>query len=157
RAYQLAVEYQSKIAAVMTQIAFPVLARTEGGDELLALRQRMVQLLTVAVFPILATLLLVAPVAIPWLFGPDWAPTVVPTQILVLGGAATMTINACGSALMAQGRARTLLGYGIGHFVAYVGAVLIVAKSGIVAVAIAGSVVHTIFLGVAYVVMLRGR
>jgi O-antigen/teichoic acid export membrane protein len=157
RAYQLAVEYQSKIASVMTQIAFPVLARTAGGDELQALRQRMVQLLTVAVFPILATLLIVAPVAIPWLFGPAWEPTVVPTQILVLGGAATMTINACGSALMAAGRARTLLGYGIAHFVVYVGSVLIVAKFGLIAVAIAGSVVHTIFLGVAYDVMLRGR
>jgi hypothetical protein len=35
--------------------------------------------------------------------------------------------------------------------------VLIVAKFGLVAVAIAGSVVHTIFLGVAYDVMLKGR
>ena len=36
RAYQLAVEYQRKIALAMAQIAFPVLSRTTGIEELLA-------------------------------------------------------------------------------------------------------------------------
>ncbi len=157
RAYQLAVEYQSKVAIAMAQIAFPVLARTAGPEEMLALRQRMVRLLTVAVFPLLAMLLLLAPVVIPWLFGSAWESAVLPTQILVLGGAATLAINACGSALMAAGRARTLLGYGVAHFAVYAGAVLAVARYGLPAVAIAGSVVHTAFLAVAYVVLLRGQ
>lgn len=156
RAYQLAVEYQGKIAVSMVQIAFPVLSRTEGTSELLALRQRMVQLQTVVLFPLLAMLLLLAPVVVPWLFGSAWEPAVLPTQILVLGGAATLVINACGSALMAEGRARAVLGYGVAHFVIYVGAVLVVAHLGISAVAIAGSVVHAIFLAVAYAVLLRG-
>lgn len=156
RGYQLAVEYQRKVAVVMAQIAFPVLARTEGTKELHALRQRMVQLQTVVLFPLLAMLLLLAPVVIPWLFGPTWAPAVLPTQILVLGGAATLVINACGSALMAEGRTRALLGYGIAHFVVYAGAVLAVAHLGLAAVAIAGSVVHTVFLLVAYVVLMPG-
>lgn len=156
RAYQLAVEYQSKVAVAMVQIAFPVLARTAGMKEMLALRQRMVRLQTVVLFPLLAMLLLLAPVAVPWLFGRDWEPAVEPTQVLVLGGAATLVINACGSALMASGRARALLGYGVAHFVVYVGAVLAVAHLGIAAVAIAGSLVHGIFLAVAYVLLLRG-
>jgi O-antigen/teichoic acid export membrane protein len=157
RGYQLAVEYQGKVAVAMSQIAFPVLARTAGTEELLALRQRMVQLLAVAVYPLLALLVILAPLVIPWLFGPAWEPAVLPTQILALGGATTMAINSCGSALMAAGRARALLGYGVAHFVVYVGAVLAVAHLGLAAVAIAGSVVHTIFLGVAYFVLLRGR
>jgi PST family polysaccharide transporter len=157
RGYQLAVEYQGKIADAMSQVAFPVLARTAGAEELLALRQRMIQLLSVVVFPLLATLLFLAPVVIPWLFGSAWEPSVLPTQILVLGGAATMAINAAGSALMAEGRARALLGYGIAHFVVYAGAVLAVAHLGLAAVAIAGSVVHGIFLIVAYIVLLRGK
>lgn len=157
RSYQLAVEYQRKVAVVMTQVAFPTLARTAGREELLALRQRMVQLLTVVVFPLLALLLLLAPVVVPWLFGSVWEPAVLPAQILVLGGAATLVIDACGSALMAVGRARALLGYGVAHFVAYVGAVLAVARFGLPAVAVAGSVVHAIFLGVAYIVLLRGQ
>lgn len=157
RAYQLAVEYQGKVAVAMVQIAFPVLARTEGREELLELRQRMVRLQTVVLFPLLAMLLFLAPVAVPWLFGPPWEPAVLPTQILVLGGAATLVINACGSTLMAEGRARSLLAYGVAHFVVYAGAVLAVAHLGISAVAIAGSVVHAIFLAVAYVVLLRGQ
>jgi O-antigen/teichoic acid export membrane protein len=157
RAYQLAVEYQSKIAVSMVQIAFPVLSRTTDIKELLALRQRMVQLQTVVLFPLLAMLLLLAPVVVPWLFGSAWEPAVLPAQILVLGGAATLVVNACGSALMAEGRARAVLGYGVAHFFVYVGAVMAVAHLGIAAVAIAGSVVHTIFLAVAYVVLLRGH
>jgi PST family polysaccharide transporter len=157
RGYQLAVEYQRKVAVVMVQIAFPVLARTEGTEQLHELRQRMVRLQTVVLFPLLAMLLLLAPLVVPWLFGPAWEPAVLPTQILVLGGASTLVINACGSALMAEGRTRALLGYGIAHFVAYAAAVLAVAHLGLAAVAIAGSVVHTVFLLVAYVVLLPGR
>lgn len=157
RGYQLAVEYQGKVAVPMVQMAFPVLARTEGKDELLSLRQRMVHLQTVVLFPLLVLLLVLAPVVVPWMFGPAWQDSVLPTQILVLGGAASLVINAAGSALMAEGRARALLGYGVAHFVVYVGAVVAVAHLGLAAVAIAGSVVHAIFLGVAYVVLLRGQ
>jgi len=157
RGYQLAVEYQSKVAVLMVQVAFPVLARTAGMKEMLALRQRMVRLQTAVIFPLLAILLLVAPLLVPWLFGAAWEGAVLPTQILVLGGAATVVINACGSALMAAGRARALLGYGVAHFVVYAGSGLAVAHLGIGAVAIAGSIVHAIFLAVAYEVLLRGH
>lgn len=154
RAYQLAVEYQRKISAVMNQMAFPVLARASGPNEMLALRRRMVRLLTAILFPLLVLLALVAPLAIPWLFGPNWEPAVVPTQILALGGAATLVIDAVGPALMAAGRARALLGYGVGHFVVYAGAVFVVASKGLTAVAITATVVHVIFLVIAYQVML---
>ena len=55
----------------MTQIAFPVLSRTAGTEEMLALRRRMVQLLTVVLFPLLALLVLLAPVARPLAVRPD--------------------------------------------------------------------------------------
>ena len=140
RGYQLAVEYQGKVAVPMAQMAFPVLARTDGTEELLGLRRRMVHLQTVVLFPLLVLLLVLAPVVVPWLFGPAWEGAVVPTQILVAGGAASLVINAAGSALMAEGRAKALLGYGVAHFVVYVGAVVAVAHMGLAAVAIAGSV-----------------
>jgi PST family polysaccharide transporter len=157
RAYQLAVEYQKKISAVMSQLAFPVLARTADKEQMLALRRRMVQMLTVILFPALVLLVLLAPVAIPWLFGSRWEPAVLPAQILAAGGAATLVIDAVGPALMAEGRAKALLGYGVGHFVAYAGAVLLVASNGIAAVAAAASVVHGVFLLIAYQLMLGGR
>jgi len=97
-----------------------------------------------------------APVLIPFLFGPRWAGAVVPTQILALGGASTLVINAAGTVLMATGRARALLGYGMAHFITYGLTVFLVVRLGIVAVAIDAAVVHTLFLVVAYVLMLRG-
>jgi lipopolysaccharide exporter len=150
RGFQLAVEYQSKISVVMTSVAFPVLARTAGTEELLALRRRMVRLLTIVVFPLLAMLAVLAPVAVPWIFGPDWEAAVTPTQILVGAGAATVLINAVGSVLMATGRARAMLGYGVAHFVIYVGVVLVASRWGLVGVSVAAVVVHGIFTVVAY-------
>jgi lipopolysaccharide exporter len=155
RAYTLAVEYQSKVAVVMTQVGFPVLARTRSAAELTQLYRQMVRVLTVALFPLLVLLAIAAPVAVPFLFGSRWAPAVVPVQILALGGASTLIINAVGTVLMATGRARALLGYGTAHFAVYGLTVLVVVRFGIVAVAIDAAVVHTLFLLVAYALMLR--
>lgn len=157
RGYQLSVEYQRKISSAMMQLAFPVLSRTAGEDEMLALRRRMVQLLAVILFPLLIMLVVLAPVVVPWLFGPAWEPAVVPAQILALGGAATLVIDAVGPALMAAGRTKAMLGYGVGHFTVYAGSVYVVAPHGLPAVAVAASVVHTIFLVIAYQVLLSGR
>jgi len=157
RAYQLAVEYQRKVSVVMTQMAFPILARAASEDAMLALRRRMVQVLTVVLFPALVLLVVLAPVLVPWTFGPLWEPAVLPMQILALGGGATLVIDAIGPALAATGRAKALLGYGVGHFVVYAGAVLLVSSRGIAAVALAASVVHLIFVVVAYQVLLGGR
>jgi lipopolysaccharide exporter len=157
RGYQLSVEYQRKISVLMSQMAFPILARTEDGERMQELRTRMVRLMTVVVLPLLVTLALSAPVLVPWAFGARWEPAVLPTQILALGGAAVLVTDAVGSALMAAGRARALLGFGVGHFAVYAGAVLAVASHGLAAVAIAASVVHTVFLAIAYQVLVGGR
>jgi O-antigen/teichoic acid export membrane protein len=156
RAYTLAVEYQSKIGVVMTQVGFPVLSRTRSTADLIGLSHQMIRLLTVVLFPILVLLAIAAPVVVPFLFGPQWDPAVVPVQILALGGAATLVINAVGAVLMAMGRARALLGYGLAHFAVYGVTAFFVVPLGITAVAVDAAVVHTLFLIVAYVLMLRG-
>ena len=157
RGFQLAVEYQGKISAVMYQVAFPVLSRTAGPEEMFALRRRMVRLLTVVLFPLLTLLALLAPVLVPWLFGPAWEPAVLPTQILAGAGAATVVIDAVGTVLMAAGRSRAMLGYGIAHFAVYAGAVLVASSHGLAAVSAAAVAVHVVFIVVAYQLMLRGR
>jgi lipopolysaccharide exporter len=155
RAYTLAVEYQGKLSIVMGQVGFPVLARTSDAAELAHLHHRMVRLLTIVTFPLLVMLAIGAPVLVPFLFGAHWVAAVAPVQILALGGASTLVINAAGAVLMATGRARALLGYGVGHFTVYGLTVFAVVRFGIVAVAIDAAVVHTLFLVVAYVVVLR--
>jgi lipopolysaccharide exporter len=153
RGYQLAVEYQKKIGVLMTQMAFPLLARSGDDQERALLRRRMIRLLTVVLFPLLALLVILAPDIVPWLFGSEWEPAVRPTQILAAGGAATLVADAAGSALQAQGRSRALLGFGVAHFSFYLGAVLLVASHGLVAVATAAAVVHTAFVGGIYAVL----
>lgn len=155
RAYTLAVEYQTKVAVVMTQVGFPVLARTPDRDELSQLYRQMVRLLTVLLFPLLVLLAITAPVLVPFVFGPRWAPAVVAVQVLAVGGASTLVINAVGTVLMATGRGRALLGYGTAHFLVYGLTVLLVVRLGIVAVAVDAAVVHTLFLIIAYRLMLR--
>lgn len=157
RGYQLAVEYQRKLTAVMSQMGFPVLARTIDADELMALRQRMVQLLCVMLFPILVTLVIVAPTLIPWLFGPEWEPAVLPTQILTGAGAATVIIDQVGAVFMARGRARALLGYGVAHFVVYIAAVVVGSRWGLAGVSVAAVASHGVFVYVAYRMMLSDR
>lgn len=157
RGYQLAVEYQSKLSSMMTQMAFPVLARTTGADELFVMRRRMVQLLTTVSFPLLGGLVILAPTLVPWLFGPAWEPAVLPTQILAGAGASSVVIDAVGAVLMATGRSRAMLGYGVAHFAVYIVAVLIGSRWGLTGVSIASVSSHAVFLVVAYQVMLRGR
>ena len=157
RAYTLAVEYQSKIGVVMQQVGFPVLSRTTSAAQLSQIYRQMVRLLTVVLFPLLVGLAITAPKLVPLVFGARWSAAVVPVQILALGGASTLVINAAGAVLMAQGRARAMLGYGTAHFAVYGLTVLAVVRLGITAVAIDAAVVHTIFLGVAYALMLRGE
>lgn len=154
RAYQLGVEYQKKVSDLMVTVAFPVLSRSSNEEQLRAMRGQVVRLLTMLLFPLLALLAIVAPVFIPWLLGPAWAPVVVPTQILAVGGATTLVMDTAGVALAAAGRSRAMLGFGVAHFLVYAVVVWVVAPLGINAVAIGAAVVHSAFVLVSYVVML---
>jgi lipopolysaccharide exporter len=156
RAYTLGVEYQKKVSQVMTTVGFPMLSRTQSPSEMAELRGQMVRLLTLVLFPLLVLLAIVAPVLVPWLFGRVWAPAIVPTQILAVGGAATLVIDTTGATLMASGRPTALLGYGCAHFATYAFAVFVTSPLGLTAVALSAAVVHTTFLVVAYALMLRG-
>lgn len=156
RAYTVGVEYQNKVATVMTQVGFPVLARTSGPVELMRLYRRMVRLLTISLFPLLALLAIAAPELVPFAFGHRWDASVRPMQILTVGGAATIIFTAVSTVWMATGRGRAMLGYGWAQFLAYGVSVYLVAPHGIVAVAIAAASVQSVFALVAYALMLRG-
>jgi len=156
RAYTVAVEYQRKVALVMSGVGFPVLARTSSAAELTRLYRQMVRMLTIALYPLLVLLAIAAPVVVPFLFGERWAPAIVPMQILAVGGAATIIFNAVEMVFLASGRGKALLGYGWAQFIVYGLTVYLVVPLGITAVAIDAAVVHGLFAIIAYVLMLRG-
>jgi PST family polysaccharide transporter len=155
RSYTLAVEYQKKVSGVMNSVGFPVLARSRNNAHMADMRCQMVRVLTTVLFPLLVVLAIVAPELVPFLFGSRWDAAVVPTQILALGGASTLVMDAVGTVLMASGRTRALLGFGLSHWLVYGASVFLVVPLGIVAVAIDAAVIHTLFLLVAYSLMLR--
>jgi O-antigen/teichoic acid export membrane protein len=156
RAYALGVVYQTKVSQVLTTVGFPVLSRVRGDDEVRRLRQRMIQTITVILFPLLTALAIVAPKFVTWFYGPAWQASIVPVQILAFGGAAMLVAQAVTIAMLATGRPRAVMLWGWAHFLAYGGAVFAVARLGLTAVAIAALTVHTAFLIIAYVVLHHG-
>jgi O-antigen/teichoic acid export membrane protein len=157
RGYQLGVEYQRKISVVMSQVGFPMLSRTLSVRDMFALRERMARLATVAVFPLLATLIMLAPVIVPWLFGATWEDSVLPTQILAVGGAAMLITDITGSTLQALGRTRAIAYWATAHFVVDLGAVFLASRHGLIAVCIAAVASHVALAVVGYWVLLQGR
>jgi lipopolysaccharide exporter len=153
RAYTIAVEYQSKLGMVMSQVGFPVLARTTEPAQMEQLHRKMVRSLTIVLFPLLVLLAISAPTLVPFVFGSDWTAAVAPVQVLALGGAATVLMDAAGTVLMASGRPRALLVFGAGHFLVYGITVYLVAPLGITAIAVDAAVVHSVFVVISYLLM----
>ena len=60
-------------------------------------------------------------------------------------------------AMLATGRARAVMWWGWGHFLAYGAAVFAVARLGLPAVAVAAVVVHTTFLIISYLLLAHGH
>ena len=156
RAYTLGVVYQTKVSQVLTTVGIPVLSRVSSEDENHRLRQRMIQTITMILFPLLTALAIVAPKFVTWFYGPAWRASVIPVQILTIGGAAMLVAQAVTVAMLANGRPRAVMLWGWGHFFAYAGAVFAVARLGLPAVAIAAVIVHTTFLIILYLQLCHG-
>lgn len=156
RAYTLGVQYQTKITQLLSSLGFPVLSRASTADEVEAMRRRMVHVVTIPLFPLLALLAIIAPRFVPWFYGPAWRPAVPVVQILTIGGAAMCVASALGVAMLASGRPRAVMHWGWGHFAVYACAVYALTRVGLGAVAVGAAVVHTGFLLICYLLLVRG-
>ena len=109
RAYALGVQYQNKISAIITRVVYPVYSRTEDVEHMRELRSRVMRVNATVIFPLLALFVAVAPEVVPWLFGEQWEPAVVPAQILTIAGMARMINNGTPAVVLAAGKPRALL------------------------------------------------
>jgi O-antigen/teichoic acid export membrane protein len=141
RGYQLAVEYQSKITGIMLRVAFPVYSRLEH-DSMRAMRARIVRVHATALFPLLSLLLILAPVAIPLLYGERWSPAVPLTQILCLAGFGLVVGTGLGPLLTALGETRALMLHTLAWLAVLVLVVVGTAHYSITAVAIGVAIVQ---------------
>ena len=109
RGYQLAVEYQSKVSGILQRVAFPMLARADGLEDMQRIRARICRLhITILAAPILS-LAPLAPALVPLLFGQDWQEAVRPTQLLVPVGLTAAIAVGIGPLFMAAGKPLALL------------------------------------------------
>lgn len=134
RAYQLGVDYQSKVSNIMLKLSLPLLSKATDREHLRAIRIRMSRLHAVALFPCLGLLAGTAPTLIPFVFGPEWAPAVEPTQLLTVAGVATVMATGTNSLLIAAGHPKAMLGYHVLEFVVYATTVSLLARHGLVPV-----------------------
>jgi O-antigen/teichoic acid export membrane protein len=146
RAFQLGVDYQRKISAIMLRIAFPVFSRSESLDHMRSLRARIVRVHATIIFPLLALLIALAPVGVPWLFGHRWEPAVLPTQVLAVAGMAAAVTTGSGPLVMAAGRPKALVVYNTINAFMYAGLVLLLASWGLTVVCVGVAIYHVLSL-----------
>ena len=83
------------------------------------------------VVPLLALLIVVAPVLVPWLFGDPWRGAVVPTQILAVAGMIAAVLTGYPQVMLAVGRPRVLLQFNLVVLGVYVGVVAATVDRGL--------------------------
>lgn len=155
RAFNVGVVYQDKLSRIMTQVGFPLYSRVENRDELRRMHERVARLHAVVIFPLLALLIVLAPILVPLVFGPAWRPAVVPTQILVGAGMVAAILTGYPQVMLAIGRPRALLKFNLAMLLVYAGAIFAASSYGLVAVSITASCTYGLILVGVYRFLLR--
>jgi len=137
RAFQLGIDHQRKISGILMRIALPVYSRADDAEHRRRIRARIVKVQTAVIFPLLATLITVAPVLIPWLLGDRWSQSVAPAQILAVAGMAVCVLTGLGPLMIAAGEPRALLAFNLLSATAFACVVLLTAPLGLIAVCVA--------------------
>jgi O-antigen/teichoic acid export membrane protein len=146
RAFNLGVVYQDKLSGVMMQLAFPVYSRTESRAQLRELHERATRVHAAVIFPLLTALIVLAPLAIPFVLGPEWAPSVEPTRILAVAGMVAAILTGYPQVMLAIGRPHPLLRFNVGMLAAYAAAVMLAAGHGLIVVAVTVAVFYLLIL-----------
>lgn len=155
RAFNLGVVYQDKLSSVMMQLAFPVYSRTESREEMRAMHERAARVHAAVIFPLLASLIVLGPVLIPFVLGGEWIPAVRPAQILAVAGMVAAVLTGYPQVMLAVGRPRTLLNFNVVMLLAYAAIVTVVAHQGLITIAFAVVVAYLAILAGVYRFMLQ--
>ena len=150
RAYAF-VTYPAVLAGTVSPVFFPAFSRMQNDhDRMRSAYGRLTALMSTVFFPLLAIAVISAPELIPTVFGEQWTPAVLPSQILIVIGLCKIAASGADAVIKAAGRVyaeawiQMLYGVLIG-----VGA-WFAAPHGIVAVAIAvacANVIHYTLIG----------
>lgn len=149
RAFQLGVEYPSKVTGISTRVARPLLLRAKDRAQLQSMRRRVVRANATLLFPLLCTLIVIAPDVIPFLYGDRWSGAARPAQVLAVAGMANTVIAGIEAPLLTVGRPGVLAVFSTFLLVAVAVAAFVSATHGLVAVSIAMAATFVAALAVA--------
>jgi O-antigen/teichoic acid export membrane protein len=155
RAFTVGVEYERRLSGIVARIVFPIYSRTEDPARRLALRLRIVRVNVVLVYPMLALFIALAPSLMPWLFGPQWVPAVLPAQILAVAGMASCVRNLHSPTVLAAGRPKALFLFCCAETLAYAATVWAASSHGLTVVCVAVSGFQILSLFLAYTILLN--
>lgn len=156
-AYNLILKPSTMINPIITKVAFPVFSKVQNDiDRLRRGYLKVLQLLSSVNFPMMAGLAVVAPVAVPIIFGEQWLPSVILIQILTIVGLLRSTGNPVGSLLLAKGRADLGFKWSVAVMIIQIPGLYLGAKfGGMVGVAVAFSILTGIYTIFNYLILIR--
>jgi len=156
-AYNLIIRPSSMINPIITRVAFPVFSKIQMNIQKLKNGYlKVLQLLSVVNFPIMFGMAVVAPIAIPLIFGDKWIPSIILAQILSVVGLLRATGNPAGALLLARGRADLGFKWNLALMITQIPGLYIGAKlGGTIGVAIAFAVLMCIYSVFNYLILIR--
>jgi O-antigen/teichoic acid export membrane protein len=156
-AYNLIIKPSSMINPVITKVAFPVFSLIQNESEKLRRGYlKVLQLLATVNFPIMVGLAVVAPVAVPVIFGKQWLPSIPLVQVLTVVGLLRSTGNPVGALILAKGRADLGFKWNLGLTVTQIPGLYLGAKlGGSLGVAIAFSILMAMYSIFNYLILIR--
>jgi lipopolysaccharide exporter len=156
-AHNLVLRPSQLINPVITKVAFPVFSRIQNDtDRLKRGYLKILQLLSIINFPIMAGIAVLAPIMVPIIFGEQWLPSIILIQILSIVGLLRSTSNPVGSLLLAKGRADLGFKWNLILTLTQVPGLYIGARlGGAIGVAIAYAILMGIYTLFNYLVLVR--
>jgi O-antigen/teichoic acid export membrane protein len=151
RAYQLSVDYQAKVGLIATRLAFPLFSRSGSLDEMRHLRSRILQVQSIVIFPLLATLIVLAPEVVPLVYGSEWEDAVFPVQVLAVAGAATIAASAGIPLAFAAGKGQPLFYFNLAQLAGFVTVVIWSSSYGLREIAIAIAAYQVVLVAAQFV------
>jgi len=141
-AYQVATFAPQKIAPILTRVAFPMFAKQQAdGSVLRAGYLNFSQLAIVLTLPLLAGVLITAPLLVQVVFGIAWEQSIPILQLLTIVGLGKMVIVPVVPLLLAKGRADLAFASGLLFTLVAFIVLLLVVEMGLQAVAVSFAVV----------------
>jgi O-antigen/teichoic acid export membrane protein len=135
-AYQVATFAPQRIAPILARVAFPMFARQQANDSVLrASYLNFSQLATVLTLPLLAGLLITAPLLVQVVFGIAWERSILIIQLLTIFGIGRMVIIPVVPLLLAKGRADLAFASGVVFTLITFVVFLLIVEMGLQAVA----------------------